>query len=154
MSSNSAQVSELRAMFEQVKRAFVAIPPHPSQQQAPPQQQMPPEAAAAQQMPPGAAAAAAQQMPPEAAAAAQQMPPGAQPAAPAEMAGGSPEMMGLLEQMVGKIEEVSRDSKQQIQTLEQRNAEIANELKGIRMELDNEKMIKEERKKLIEAVGL
>ncbi len=63
-------------------------------------------------------------------------------------------MMGLLEQMVGKIEEVSRDSKQQIQTLEQRNAEIANELKGIRMELDNEKMIKEERKKLIEAVGL
>jgi hypothetical protein len=138
-------------MYEQVKRAFVAVPPHPSQQQAAPQaaaaQQMPPDA---QQMPPEAAAA--QQMPPEAAAA-QQMPSGAQPS-PAEMSGGSPEMMGLLEQMVGKIEEVSRDSKQQLQTLEQRNAEIANELKGIRMELDNEKMIKEERKKLIEAVGL
>jgi hypothetical protein len=134
--SRTAAVKELRSLFE--KQSFTQVPPHPdfrppdaAQQGAPPQD---PNAMAAQQggaMPPQGAPP----QDPNAAQPQQAPPPSVDPS----------QLIPLLQDLAGKLQQVATTSDQRSTALEQ-------ELSKIRSEIDKEKAVREARRKTIDVV--
>lgn len=143
-----AAVQGLETVWNAVKKeklAFMQVPPYPDPSQSgPPQQgqpQGPPPQGAPQGPPPDPSQmqqGAPQGPPPDPS----QMQQGAQPQGPPPM---NPEMAGIMDQVVKKVEELSHGQQQQ-------NAELHQRLERLEQELAHERDKRGERQKIISAL--